>query len=119
MVFGSTLLLKLMERFPIIITLGAALLGWVAGDMATTDPAVKDWVDANMPWLHTAAGARRRRRRRDRQVARVAVGRAARATGPIVDLAVAGGPALAQARPRAPRRVLLVADDSAGVAART
>ena len=54
-VFGSTLLLKLMERFPIIITLGAALLGWVAGDMATTDPSVKDWVDANAPWLHGAA----------------------------------------------------------------
>jgi predicted tellurium resistance membrane protein TerC len=27
-----------MDRFPIIITLGAALLGWVAGDMAVTDP---------------------------------------------------------------------------------
>ena len=45
-VFASTLLLKLMERFPIIITLGAALLGWVAGEMAITDPAVKAWVDA-------------------------------------------------------------------------
>jgi YjbE family integral membrane protein len=54
-VFGSTLLLKLMERFPIIITLGAALLGWVAGDMATTDPAVKDWVASRAPWLHEAA----------------------------------------------------------------
>src|SRR5204862_660317 len=48
-------LLKLMDRFPIIITLGAALLGWVAGDMATTDPAVKDWVEATAPWLHEAA----------------------------------------------------------------
>jgi YjbE family integral membrane protein len=54
-IFGSTLLLKLMERFPIIITLGAALLGWVAGDMATTDPAVKDWVAASAPWLHELA----------------------------------------------------------------
>jgi len=54
-VFGSTLLLKLMERFPIIITLGAALLGWVAGDMATTDPSVKQWVDANAAWLHDGA----------------------------------------------------------------
>ena len=40
-IFGSTLLLKLMERFPIIITLGAALLGWVAGEMVVTDPAIK------------------------------------------------------------------------------
>ena len=33
-IFGSTLILKLMERFPVIIVLGAALLGWVAGEMA-------------------------------------------------------------------------------------
>ena len=39
-VFGSTLLLKVMERFPIIITAGAALLGWLAGEMMFTDPAV-------------------------------------------------------------------------------
>ena len=39
-IFGSTLLLKLMERFPIIITLGAALLGFLAGEMIFTDPAV-------------------------------------------------------------------------------
>jgi YjbE family integral membrane protein len=54
-IFGSTVLLRLMERFPVIITLGAALLGWVAGDMATTDPAVKEWVDANAAWLHYGA----------------------------------------------------------------
>jgi len=39
-IFGSTLLLKIMERFPIIITLGAALLGFLAGEMLLTDPAV-------------------------------------------------------------------------------
>jgi predicted tellurium resistance membrane protein TerC len=32
-IFGSAMLLKVMERFPIIITIGAALLGWVAGEM--------------------------------------------------------------------------------------
>ncbi|MDB5865166.1 MAG: integral rane protein [Betaproteobacteria bacterium] len=56
-VFGSTLLLKLMGRFPIIITIGAALLGWVAGEMAVTDPLIRDWVDANMHWLHWVAPA--------------------------------------------------------------
>ena len=56
-IFGSTMLLKLMERFPVIITLGAALLGWVSGDMAVTDPAIKDWIDANAAWLHTVAPA--------------------------------------------------------------
>jgi YjbE family integral membrane protein len=39
-VFGSTLLLKVMDRFPIIITLGAALLGFLAGEMLLTDPAI-------------------------------------------------------------------------------
>lgn len=56
-VFASTLLLNLMGRFPIIITLGAALLGWVAGEMAISDPAVKEWVDANMAFLHWLAPA--------------------------------------------------------------
>jgi len=39
-VFGSTLILKVMARFPVIITAGAALLGWLAGEMMLTDPAV-------------------------------------------------------------------------------
>src|SRR6476619_1469226 len=43
-IFGSTLLLKVMERFPIIITAGAALLGWLAGEMVLTDPGLKRWV---------------------------------------------------------------------------
>jgi YjbE family integral membrane protein len=42
-IFGSTLLLKVMERFPIIITAGAALLGWLAGEMMLTDPALHAW----------------------------------------------------------------------------
>ncbi|MDB5729471.1 MAG: hypothetical protein JWQ00_2676 [Noviherbaspirillum sp.] len=46
-VYGSTLILKLMTRFPMIITLGAALLGWVAGEMAFSDPAIKAWAEAN------------------------------------------------------------------------
>ncbi len=39
-VWGSQLVLKLMDRFPIIITVGAMLLGWIAGTMAVTDPAL-------------------------------------------------------------------------------
>jgi len=56
-IFGATMLMKLMTRWPIIITIGAGLLGWVAGDMAATDPVVKDWVDANAAWLHWVAPA--------------------------------------------------------------
>jgi YjbE family integral membrane protein len=44
-VFGSTLVLKLMQRFPVIITLGAALLGYIAGDMLVSDPLLSDWID--------------------------------------------------------------------------
>jgi len=39
-IFGATLLLKLMERWPIIITIGAGLLGFVAGEMAWEDHAI-------------------------------------------------------------------------------
>jgi len=42
-VFGSTLILKVMERFPVIIVAGAALLGWLAGEMMLTDPALRGW----------------------------------------------------------------------------
>ena len=56
-IFGSTLLLGLMERFPVIITIGAALLGWVAGEMMISDPVVKGWIDANAAWLHYAGPA--------------------------------------------------------------
>lgn len=56
-IFASQLLLKLMDRFPIIITLGAALLGWVAGDMLVTDPVDGPWVDAHAAFLHWGAPA--------------------------------------------------------------
>jgi len=54
-VFASRILLVLMERFPVIITAGAALLGWVAGDMAVTDPIDKPWVDLHAAFLHWGA----------------------------------------------------------------
>ena len=39
-VWGSQLVIKLMDRYPTIITLGAMLLGWIAGTMAVSDPAL-------------------------------------------------------------------------------
>jgi len=56
-IFGATMLMKVMDRFPVIITIGAGLLGWVSGDMAATDPVIKGWVDVNAAWLHWAAPA--------------------------------------------------------------
>ena len=39
-VWGSQLVLKIMDSLPIVITLGAMLLGWIAGIMIWTDPAL-------------------------------------------------------------------------------
>jgi len=36
-VWGSTLVLKLIDRFPLVVTFGAGLLGWIAGGMVVTD----------------------------------------------------------------------------------
>ena len=56
-IFGSTLLLKVMQRFPIIITLGAALLGYLAGEMILTDPAVTDRLGEISHTIVNIAGA--------------------------------------------------------------
>ncbi len=56
-IFGSTMLIKVMDRFPIIITLGAALLGWLAGEMLITDPAVIERFGVQPEWRHLLAGA--------------------------------------------------------------
>ena len=55
-VWGSQLVIKLMDRFPMIITAGGMLLGWIAGTMAVTDPAVlptcpprRHWWQARRP----------------------------------------------------------------------
>lgn len=48
-VWGSTIVLRLMERFPVIITLGAALLGYLAGGMVFTDVGLAPWIQAHLP----------------------------------------------------------------------
>ena len=55
-ILGATMLMKLMERFPIIITAGAAILGWVAGELLITDPVLADfaalsWINFDLPVL--------------------------------------------------------------------
>jgi YjbE family integral membrane protein len=54
-VYGSTLILKLLDRFPIIVAAGGALLGYIAGETVATDPVLVDWVHAEAPWLHYGA----------------------------------------------------------------
>lgn len=48
-IWGSTIVLKLMERFPVIVKLGAGLLGYLAGAMIVSDVAVAPLIAAHMP----------------------------------------------------------------------
>src|SRR5256714_6566056 len=43
-IFGATLLVKLMDRYPVIVTIGAGLIGWVAGEMLITALALQPWL---------------------------------------------------------------------------
>lgn len=49
-IWGSQLVLKLMDRFPIIITVGGMLLGWIAGTMAHSDPALVAHIPQTQVW---------------------------------------------------------------------
>lgn len=51
-VWSSQIILKLMDRFPVIIVMGGALLGFVAGEMMMTDMLVKAWTETLPHWLH-------------------------------------------------------------------
>lgn len=53
-IFGSTLIMAIIGRFPILVVLGGALLGWIAGDVIETDPALTDWIEARIPHAHLA-----------------------------------------------------------------
>lgn len=53
-IFGARLLSSVLERFPILIWLGAALLGWIAGEMLLSDMAVMQWLQVHMPsWVQS------------------------------------------------------------------
>jgi predicted tellurium resistance membrane protein TerC len=50
------MMIKMMERFPIIVVFGAGLIGWVGGETIVSDVSLKDILAANT-WLHYAAAA--------------------------------------------------------------
>lgn len=56
-VWGSQLVMKIMDRYPITIAIGAGLLGWIAGDMVVTDVVTKEWVSMQAQYLHWVAPA--------------------------------------------------------------
>jgi len=95
-VYGSTLVLKLMNRFGFIVVVGAGLLGWVAGEMLVTDPVLHLWVPNEGHWAHTGAPM---------LAAAIVVvsgmwlARGAKDTAELVPVAAGNAPALAHAMP--------------------
>ena len=63
-VWGSTFVIRLMDRFPWVITLGGMVMGWIAGTMAVTDPGLLELVPAMLgengkvlAWLYYLSGS--------------------------------------------------------------
>ena len=54
-VIGAQVIMRLIERLPWLVVAGGGLLGYIAGEIATDDTAVKPWIDANGPELHWVA----------------------------------------------------------------
>lgn len=55
-VWSSQLILRLMERWPVVVVLGAGLLGWVAGEMILSDRGLAPWLGTPSDWLLRGAG---------------------------------------------------------------
>ena len=60
-IYGSTLILNVFIRYPILILAGAGLIGWIAGEIWFTDPVVATWthelVEAHGTWIEMASAA--------------------------------------------------------------
>ncbi|HEY4133678.1 MAG TPA: TerC family protein [Alphaproteobacteria bacterium] len=54
-IFGSAIMLKVLVRFPILVVLGGGLLGWIAGEILMTDPALAHWTETMPHWTELAA----------------------------------------------------------------
>src|SRR5689334_11007546 len=48
---GAQLIMRLIERYPVLIIAGGGLLGFVAGELIVEDSAIADWVHVHAPWL--------------------------------------------------------------------
>ncbi len=57
-VAGSRLVLNLLDRWPVIILAGGALIGWIAGSMLVTDPLLKPYIlSEQQPFIEHVVGA--------------------------------------------------------------
>jgi len=58
-IYGSTLILNVFIRYPILIVAGAALIGWIAGEIWITDPAIAAWtheiIEMHGEWIEFAS----------------------------------------------------------------
>jgi YjbE family integral membrane protein len=52
---GAQLIMRLIERFPVLIVAGGVLLGFIAGELIVDDSAIVDWIHAHATWLTWAA----------------------------------------------------------------
>jgi predicted tellurium resistance membrane protein TerC len=43
-VVGSTVIMKIMDRFPIVVYVGAGLIAWTSGEMIDSDPAIQPYL---------------------------------------------------------------------------
>lgn len=93
-VFGSGLIMHLTARFPVIVPAGAALLGYVAGEMVVSEPLLTQWIDTSAHWLHDTVPV-------VLAVVVVAVGRGMARRRPVPHLDVASVPHPAQLHPLA------------------
>ena len=46
-VAGAALIMSLLDRFPILVWAGAALLGWIVGEVIATDPVIAGYLTSN------------------------------------------------------------------------
>ena len=56
-IWSSQIILHLMERWPVVVVIGAGLLGWVAGAMVWSDPGIASWISHLPAWVGTAVAA--------------------------------------------------------------
>ena len=57
LVWGASLAITVLRRYRPLVIAGGALLGWIAGDIAVSDPLIVDWVDSQAPALPYAVPA--------------------------------------------------------------
>ena len=54
-IYASTILIKVMEKYPVVITIGAALIGWVAGEMAWDEQVIQPFTSQFPRWFEYIA----------------------------------------------------------------